>query len=74
MSLLLQAARASAMAASLAGCGPLADLRERLEPDLLPPVLLRLRARGTELELDFDEPPVCSPEDIRSVPALPVRV
>ncbi len=52
------------------GCGPLEDLRERLEPDLKPPVLLSLRARGLSLELDFDEPPVCGPEQVRAVPAL----
>src|SRR5512137_2219572 len=52
------------------GCGPLEDLREKLEPDLRPPVLLGLRARGLSLELDFDEPPACSPEQVRAVPAL----
>ena len=56
--------------ALLSACGPLEDLRERLEPDLKPPVLLGLRARGLSLELDFDEPPLCAPEDIRAVPAL----
>ncbi len=52
------------------GCGPLEDLREKLEPDLKPPVLLAWRARGLGLELDFDEPPVCGPEQVRSVPEL----
>ncbi len=52
------------------GCGPLEDLREKLEPDLKPPVLLGLRARGLSLELDFDEPPVCGPEQVRAVPVL----
>jgi hypothetical protein len=52
------------------GCGPLADLRDRLEPDLKPPVLLGLRARGLSLELDFDEPPLCGPDRVRAVPAL----
>jgi hypothetical protein len=61
------------LAPLLAGCGPLADLRERLEPDLLPPVLLSLRARELDLELEFDEPPVCTAEDIRIAPALPVQ-
>jgi hypothetical protein len=56
--------------ALFAGCGPLEDLRERLEPDLKPPILLGLRARGLSLELDFDEPPLCTPEDIRAVPEL----
>jgi hypothetical protein len=52
------------------GCGPLEDLRERLEPDLKPPVLLGLRARALSLELDFDEPPLCGPEQVRAVPDL----
>ncbi len=59
-------------AALLAGCGPLEDLRERLEPDLKPPVLLGLRARALELELDFDEPPIASPAQVRASPALEV--
>jgi hypothetical protein len=59
-------------AAALIGCGAFEDLRERLEPDLKPPVLLGLRARELSLELDFDEPPVCAPNRVRSVPALQV--
>ena len=59
-------------AALLAGCGPLEDLREKLEPDLKPPVLLGLRARELSLELDFDEPPFCGPEQVRAEPALEV--
>jgi len=58
--------------ALLAGCGPLEDLREKLEPDLTPPVLLGMRARQDILELDFDEPPVCIAEEVRAVPALNV--
>jgi hypothetical protein len=53
-------------------CGPLEDLREKLEPDLKPPVLLGLRAREWSLELDFDEPPLCGPEQVRALPALEV--
>jgi hypothetical protein len=56
----------------LDGCGPLDDLRDRLEPDLKPPVLLGLRARELSLELDFDEPPVCGPAQVRAMPALQV--
>ena len=56
----------------LAGCGPLEDLRERLEPDLTPPVLEGLRVRECWLELDFTEAPVCSPEEVRVLPELAV--
>jgi hypothetical protein len=56
----------------LIGCGAFEDLREKLEPDLKPPVLLGLRARGLSLELDFDEPPLCAPDQVRSVPVLEV--
>jgi hypothetical protein len=56
----------------LAACGPLEDLRERLEPDLTPPVLQGLRVRECWLELDFDEVPVCSPGEVRVLPALAV--
>jgi hypothetical protein len=54
------------------GCGPLEDLREKLEPDLKPPVLLGLHAREWSLELDFDEPPVCGPQQVRAVPGLEI--
>ena len=56
----------------LAACGPLEDLRERLEPDLTPPVLQGLRVRECWLELDFDEAPVCSLEGVRVLPELAV--
>jgi hypothetical protein len=56
----------------LTGCGPLEDLREKLEPDLKPPVLLGLRARAWSLELEFDEPPICDPEQVRAVPELEI--
>jgi hypothetical protein len=54
----------------LAACGPLADLREKLEPDLSPPMLQGVRVRGESLELSFDEVPICLPEDIRVQPLL----
>ena len=57
---------------SLAGCGLFAGLRERLEPDLTPPALQGLRVRERWLELDFDEAPVCSPEEVRVLPQLAV--
>lgn len=60
------------LAPVLIGCGAFEDLREKLEPDLRPPILLGLRARGLSLELDFDEPPVCTPDQVRVVPALEV--
>jgi hypothetical protein len=56
--------------ALLAGCGPLADLREKLEPDLSPPTLQAVRVRGESLELSFDEVPVCLPENVRIQPLL----
>jgi len=56
----------------LAGCGPWAHLQERLEPDLLPPLLLAVRVRATELELEFDEPPICPAADVRFTPGLAV--
>ncbi len=72
MNRMLRALLLGPAAALLAGCGPLEDLREKLEPDLKPPILLGLRAREMSLELDFDEPPVCSPGQVRAVPALEV--
>jgi hypothetical protein len=56
----------------LAGCGPLADLRDKLEPDLSPPTLQAVRVHGESLELSFDEVPVCLPENIRVQPPLPL--
>ncbi|UCF99868.1 MAG: hypothetical protein JSV89_10115 [Spirochaetaceae bacterium] len=54
-------------------CGPIADIRERLDPDLTPPLLLGVRTLSSEqLELLFDEPPLCRVEDIAVDPALEV--
>ena len=60
----------AAWALLLAACGPLADLREKLEPDLNPPALLGFRVRQERLELFFDEPPLCASEDVRLPPPL----
>ena len=55
-------------------CGPFADMRERLDPDLIPPLLLGIRTTGPEqLELLFDEPPLCRLEELRIEPALDAR-
>ena len=46
-------------------CGPIADVRERFDPDLRPPLLLGVRTVSEEcLELLFDEPPFCRVEEI----------
>lgn len=57
-------------------CGPIADIRERFDPDLTPPVLMGIRTLSEEqVELAFDEPPSCRIEDIAIVPELiPVLV
>jgi hypothetical protein len=57
--------------ALFASCGPFIDIRERLEPDVSPPLLLGIRAVSeTEVEIAFDEPPCCQPESIRTDPPL----
>jgi hypothetical protein len=61
---------AAAWTLLLAACGPLADLREKLEPDLNPPALLGFKVRQEKLELSFDEAPICTPEDVRLPPPL----
>jgi hypothetical protein len=54
-------------------CGPISDMRERLDPDLIPPQLLDVRTLDTtQLELTFDEPPLCRPEDLAVEPFLEV--
>jgi hypothetical protein len=54
-------------------CGPIADIRESLDPDLIPPQLLNVRTLSAgQLELTFDEPPVCRSEDLAVEPSLPV--
>jgi len=54
-------------------CGPIADMRERLDPDLLPPLLLGVRTLNADhLELLFDEPPLCRLEDLAVDPFLDV--
>jgi hypothetical protein len=54
-------------------CGPIADIRERLNPDLVPPVLLGVRTLDAGgLELAFDEPPLCRPEDLAVDPLLAI--
>jgi hypothetical protein len=54
-------------------CGPIADMRERLDPDLIPPLLLGVRTlNADQLELTFDEPPLCRPEDLAVEPFLEV--
>ncbi len=55
-------------------CGPITDIRERFDPDLIPPLLLGLRTLDVEqLELTFDEPPFCRLENLRVDPLLEVR-
>jgi hypothetical protein len=54
----------------LAACGPIADLRQKLEPDLSPPTLLGVRVYQERLELSFDETPCCAPEDVHLTPPL----
>ena len=54
-------------------CGPITDMRERLDPDLVPPQLLGVRTLDAEqLELTFDEPPLCRLEDLAVDPCLEV--
>jgi hypothetical protein len=54
-------------------CGPIADLRETLDPDLVPPLLWEIRTLNAEqLELTFDEPPLCRLEDLAVNPSLSV--
>jgi hypothetical protein len=54
-------------------CGPIADMRESLNPDLIPPQLLGVRTLNAgQLELAFDEPPFCRPEDLAVEPFLTV--
>ena len=54
-------------------CGPITDMRERLDPDLIPPQLLDVRALDAEhLELTFDEPPLCAVEDLAVDPLLEI--
>ena len=54
-------------------CGPITDMRERFNPDLIPPLLLHVRAidRG-QLELTFDEPPRSRLQDLAIDPPLDV--
>ncbi len=55
----------------LACCGPITDLRERIVPDVIPPMLLGVRARSREeVELCFDEPPCCVADSIRIEPPV----
>ena len=61
---------AAAWTLLLAACGPLADLREKLEPDLNPPALLGFKVRQEQLELSFDEAPICALEDVHLPPPL----
>jgi hypothetical protein len=54
-------------------CGPIADIRETLNPDLIPPVLLGVRTLDAgQLELTFDEPPLCRIEDLTIDPFLEI--
>jgi hypothetical protein len=54
-------------------CGPFADLRETFDPDLAPPLLLGVRTvTGEQLELTFDEPPLCRLEDLSIDPPLDI--
>jgi hypothetical protein len=54
-------------------CGPITDMRERLDPDLIPPQLLGVRTVDAgQLELSFDEPPYCRLEDLAVDPLLEV--
>ena len=54
-------------------CGPITDMRERLDPDLIPPLLLDMRTLNAEqLELTFNEPPLCRLQDLAVEPFLEV--
>ena len=54
-------------------CGPIADIRETLNPDLIPPLLLEVRTLdGGRLELTFDEAPQCRPEELSIHPTLEI--
>ena len=54
-------------------CGPIADIRESLDPDLIPPQLQGMRTLSAgQLELSFDEPPVCRLETLAVEPSLTV--
>ena len=64
---------AIALTVALASCGVLTGARERLLPDVTPPVLLGLRTPGAvEVELAFDEPVRCALEDLQVLPPCPI--
>lgn len=59
---------------ALSGCGAVADLRSRVEPDLIPPRLLSVRVTpDREVELTFDEPCAGGGEEPRIEPPLAVE-
>jgi hypothetical protein len=54
-------------------CGPITDIRERLDPDLVPPLLSSVRTLNSEqLELVFNEPTLCRVEGLAIDPILEV--
>jgi hypothetical protein len=60
-------------AALAVSCGPLTELRERVEPDVTPPAFVGLRLLDeSRLELCFDEPLGGPAEALRIEPALEV--
>lgn len=63
----------AALVLALGACGHWQGLREALEPDVLPPVLLDVRVTGPRsLALEFDEGLRHPPEALRIEPPLPV--
>lgn len=64
---------AIALPGALASCGVLTGARERLLPDVTPPVLLGLRTpSAAKVELAFDEPVRCALEDLAVLPPCPI--
>jgi hypothetical protein len=61
------------MAAALCSCGPLTAVRDHLQPDVAPPVLLGLRTLSeSRLELAFDEPVRCTAQNVEILPPSPI--
>jgi hypothetical protein len=58
---------------TVSACGPLKELEQVLDPDLIPPRLLRVRSIGeTDVELCFDEQALAEPGDFTVRPELAV--
>ncbi len=56
-----------------ASCGPLADFKEMIEPDVTPPALIAVRTLNErEIELSFSEKSACEPSEIHLEPELEI--